>query len=144
MFRMPLVIEHPLNGLSNKPFNVAETTRLGLVTEGDRDAFSSGSCGASDAVHIALGDIRQIVVEDVTYAIYVDPSRGDIRCHEDSNLSGLESCQCSLPGCLAFVSVDSRGVDSSFREIFRDSVCPMFRACEDDGAFDFWPQQHVA
>ena len=133
------MVEYSVNRFPNESFNVAETTRLGLVTEGDRDAFPSGSRGAPDAVHIALGDVRQIVVDDVAYAIYVDPSRGDIRCHEDSNFTGFESSERPLSSALTLVAMDGYGVDARFRKVFGDSVCPMFRACEDDGAFDLWP-----
>ena len=49
-----------------------------MVAERDRDALRAGARGAADAVHVALRDVRQVVVDDVADAVDVDAARRDV------------------------------------------------------------------
>ncbi len=50
--------------------------------QADRDAGLSGASGSPDAVHVVLGTIGHIVVDDVRDTLDVDAARHDIGCHE--------------------------------------------------------------
>ena len=53
-----------------------------LGDEADGDALGAGATGAADAMHVVLGVFRQVVVDDVANAFYVNAAPGDIRCHD--------------------------------------------------------------
>lgn len=70
-----------------------------LVLGGDkRDRCSrlAGPTGSTDAMNVGLGSIRQIVVEDMRQAGYVETACGDIRGDQRLKLSRLEIGEDSL------------------------------------------------
>ena len=58
-----------------KPFLVDADQR-------DRLALRAGAAGAADAVHVVLGHVGQLVVDDVRQLVDVDAARGDVGRHQ--------------------------------------------------------------
>ena len=81
-----------LNFLINQSLDVEQVARLALITESNRHALSARSCSAAYPMDIALGDVGQIIVEDMADAIDIDTARGDVRGHKDPQLPSLEAC----------------------------------------------------
>src|SRR5262245_54781062 len=76
--------------------DVAQVGALLGVAERDRDAAGAGARGAADAVHVAFGNVRQVVVDDVADAVDVDAARGDVGRHQRAQVSGAERAQHAL------------------------------------------------
>ena len=48
-------------------------------------ALGAGAAGAADAVNIILGDVRQIVVDDVGQGLDVEAAPGDVGGDQDTD-----------------------------------------------------------
>src|SRR5690606_8956467 len=66
-----------------------------LVGRGERNgvAFFPSASGAADAVHVVLGVIGQVVVDDALDAGDVDTACGDVGRHQNAVASRLETVQ---------------------------------------------------
>ena len=72
----------------------------------------AGAAGAADAVDVVLGDVRQLVVDDVGQVLDVEAARGDVGRDEDLHLAALKSSSASDALALALVAVDRGGADA--------------------------------
>src|SRR6185312_2677926 len=102
------VVEQPDGG---QLLDVAHEAPLAGVAEGDRDAGRAGARRAADAVHVALGDIRDLVVHDVRDVRDVDAARGNVRSNEHTRVTGAEPLKSALARVLRLVAVDGVGCD---------------------------------
>ncbi len=59
--------------------------------EQDRFAAAARAAGATDAVNVRLGVVRNVVVDDVRDALDVEAARRDIRRDDDVELAVLEA-----------------------------------------------------
>ncbi|MCW0435410.1 hypothetical protein NB723_000374 [Xanthomonas sacchari] len=86
--------------------------QLGLVLRHQRNCFTGRTvaAGAADAVHVVLGDHRQVVVDDLGQLVDVDAARGDVGRHQHGDAAGLEVAQCAQALALALVAMDRRGL----------------------------------
>jgi hypothetical protein len=60
--------------LVGQPLDALELAALAAVAERQSDARSAGARGAADAMDVALGLGRQLVVDDVGHALHIDGS----------------------------------------------------------------------
>src|SRR5690242_1645681 len=54
-----------------------------------RFAFRARAAGAADAVHVVLGDMRQVEVDDVRQRLDVEAARGDVGRDQHAHLAFL-------------------------------------------------------
>src|SRR3954468_5455509 len=66
------------NALVGQPLDALELAALAAVAERQGDARGAGARSAADAMDVALGVSRQLVVDDVRHAVDVDAARGEI------------------------------------------------------------------
>ena len=59
--------------------DVRERHGVGFATEADRVAGRAGTGGTADAVHVVLGILGQIVIDDVLDVGNVQAPRSDVR-----------------------------------------------------------------
>src|SRR5215208_2088191 len=69
----------------DQPFDVAQEWCLLARAEGDGNAVGAGTRSAADAMHIALRDIGQIIVDHVADAVDVDAAGSDIGRHQGTD-----------------------------------------------------------
>jgi hypothetical protein len=81
---------------------------LALVRRGQRDgvAFLAGAAGAADAVHVVIGLVGQVVVDDHLDAADVDAAGGDVGGDHHANGARLEPGQRGLALVERAVGVD--------------------------------------
>ena len=130
------MIIHDLQVLPSELLNVSEVVRLGVVAEGNRDALPSCAPRATDAVDVALRDVRQVVVEHVAHAVHVDATRGDVCRDQDAECPVLKARQRTRPGALRLVPVDGGRTDAHLVQILDHPVRTVLGPSEDDGTFD--------
>jgi len=80
--------------------DVLEEVPIVGIAERDRSARGACTAGAADAVDVRLGDVRQLVVEDVRDAVDVDAARGDVGRNEHAHRPGTEALERTLAGAL--------------------------------------------
>ena len=89
---MPFVVENHVERFSYELLYVVKILRLTFVTKSDRDALTTRSACTTDAMHVALRYIGQVVIEHVTHAVDVNAARGDVRRDQDPDFPRLETC----------------------------------------------------
>ena len=90
---MEFVVLNDGNVLPQEPLNADKIARFRIVAEGVRHAFSSRTGRASNAVHVDLGLIGQIVIEHVRNVVNVDATAGDVGGDEHVDTPLLEILQ---------------------------------------------------
>ena len=88
---------HRLDRLARGALDRAQHAALARRDEQDRLAAAAGAAGAADAVHVAFGVVRHVVVDHVADALHVQAARGDVGGDQDVDLAVLEL----LDGALA-------------------------------------------
>ena len=88
--RLEGVASDNLYSLADKPFDVAEKAALIDRTERDGDAWSTGPCRSANPVDVALGDVGEVVVDDVTDPVDIDSTRCDVGSHEHAGTTVFE------------------------------------------------------
>src|SRR5258707_10993773 len=97
---------HDGDALVGQPLDALELAALTAVAERQRDARGAGARGAADAMDVALGVSRQLVVDDVRDARDVDAARGEIGRHQHAGPAAAEIVERLLAGVLRLVAVD--------------------------------------
>ncbi len=128
------VLDHHRDRLADLALDVAQPGALLGVAQRDRPALSPGARGAADAVDVALGHVRQVVVDDVGDAVDVDAARRDVGCDEDGAAAVAEVAQRPLAQRLGLVAVDRVGAQAAGLEVLHDAVRTVLGAREDQRA----------
>src|SRR3954447_13756964 len=116
--------------------DVAQERPLLGVAERDRDAGGAGASRAADAVHVALRNIRQVVIDDVADAVDVDAAGGDVGRDQRAHLAGAEISQCPFALALRLVAVDGGGTEPDLFKSAHDFVGAVLGAGKDQYAID--------
>ena len=74
-------------------------------------ALLTGSCGAPDTMHVVLGDVGQLVIDDVWQPIDVETARGDIGRDQHPDRPGLEIRERTGPRGMRLVAVNRHGLE---------------------------------
>ncbi len=85
---------------AHQPLDVPEISPLARIAEGDRPALGTGSRGPADPMHVALGLVRQLIIDDMRDARHVDAARRDVGGDEDAGLAVAERLQSAGTGVL--------------------------------------------
>ena len=93
---------HRLDGLARGALDRAQHAALARRHEQDRLAGAAGAAGAADAVHVALGVVRDVVVQHVADAVHVEAARGDVGGDQHVDAAVLQL----LHGLLALLLLD--------------------------------------
>ena len=86
-----------------------------VADQRDGFAFGARAAGAADAVDVVLGDVRQVVVDDVRQRLDVEAARGDVGRDQHAQLVVLEALERAGACVLALVAVDRVGLDAGAR-----------------------------
>src|SRR5258708_2862996 len=134
----------PGDALVGQALDALELAALAAVAERQSDARGAGARGAADAVDIALGIGRQLVVDDVGHAHDVDAARGEIGGDQHAGLAAAKIVERLLAGILALVAVDRLGRDAAVLQRLGDAIGAALGAGEDDDALERFVIQQVA
>ena len=128
------VVGHDGDLGADEALDVAEGAALLGVAERDRDARGARARRAADAVHVALGLVGEIEVDDVGDAVDVDAARRDVGRDEDADAAALEGVERALARALRLVAVDGGRGDALAVELLGDAVRAVLRAREHEDA----------
>src|SRR6185503_4016815 len=107
---------------ADQPLDVAQISALLVVAERYGDAVAAGARGAADAVDVALGDVRQVVVDDVADAVDVDAACGNVGGDQGAQRAGAEGTEHALTLVLRLVAVDRFGGEARLLQRAHDLV----------------------
>src|SRR4051812_47023465 len=128
-----------LTGRNRHPdevFDVTQESPLLRIAERDRDPLGAGTRGAADAMHVALRNVRKIIVDGVADAVDVDAARRDIGGYQRAHVAGPEGRQHPLALVLRLVAVDRFGGEAGLRQRTNDLVGAALGAGENEHALD--------
>src|SRR5262249_51017960 len=120
------------DGQADQLLDGAQVGDFLAVDERDRDAGGPGARGAADPMHVGLGLVWHVVVDDVTDALDVDAARRDVGRDEGADLAGAELAEHALALVLRLVAVDRVRRDTGLGEPPHDLVGAVLGAGEDE------------
>jgi len=132
--RLHELIAHALKLHTREPLDVGEERAFIGCAKGNRDARSARASCATDAMHVRLGNVREIEVDDMREAVDVDAARGDVGRHEDAARTVTEAVHRLVARVLRLVSVDGRGRDARLLKVAHEAVGAVLGAREDERA----------
>ena len=132
------------NALVGQALDALELAALAAVAERQRDARGAGARGAADAMDIALGVGRQLVVDDMGHAHHVDAARGEVGGDQHAGLAAAEIVERLLPRVLRLVAVDRLGSDATILQRLGDAIGAALGAGEDNDPLERRVGQQVA
>ena len=124
--RCPLDLNVSLDQL----FDGSKLGSLIACAKGDRRSRRTRSSRTADSVHVDLGNVGEVDVEDMRDAVDVQASRRDIRRHQHRDPPRLELVEYSLTLGLALVAMDCRGKETGTLEIPHHLVGAVLRSRE--------------
>ena len=102
--------------------------------EGDGEALLAGTARAADAVHVVLGHVGQVEVDDVVHLGHVDAACQHVGGHQDVGLAAAEVLQGATAAALGLVGVDGLGVETGGLKRFGALLGAVLGAGEHDDA----------
>ena len=111
--------------------------------ESVRAALTLGATGPTDTVRVRLGCARNIEVDDVRHRFDVNPSRHNVRCHQDVETMRSETLHGTLTRALRHVALEGHGTMTALGELFRKTLRPPLRTRKDDCGKDAILFEHV-
>lgn len=130
---MPGVVSIDGNAHPYVFFNLAKKPLALLITEGYRMTRTSGSSGSSDAVHVGVGLVREIVVDDEIYALHIYASGCNVCGNKNPDLSAAEALKCPDACRLGLVSMNRGCWDSVLFEGLGNAIGGMLHPGEYEG-----------
>ena len=86
------------------------------------NAISPGTSRTADAMHVALGFDRNVIVNDESDALDIDSACCDVRRDENLNLLPAKRQQCTLTRTLRLVAVDRGGGNSTPQQLSGNQI----------------------
>ncbi len=128
--------------------DIAQVLALIGCTQSNGDTARTGTRRAPDPMHVALRNIRQLEVDDVSDFIDVDAARRNVRRDEHARETLAEAVEGRLTLALALVAMDRVNADPHVLDRRRDTIGPTLRARENDHAPHFGileqAREHIA
>ena len=104
--------------------------------EQDGVAGTAGAAGAADTVHIGLGIVRNVVVDDVADARHVDAAGGNVGGNDDVQGAGLQLLDDAFAHLLVEVAVQGGGGIATGVQLVGQFDGGSLGAHEDDGGVE--------
>jgi hypothetical protein len=111
--------------------------------ERHRNAFASGTTGTSDAVDVAFGILRHVIVEDMRDAFYIEAACGYICRYEQLKFRFTERLHHLLPLVLGQVPVQFTALEPHLLEFFIQFGSPALGTAENNSQIRTIRIQHI-
>src|SRR5580704_18338196 len=125
------------NGLPDQFFDRRHRFEIERRDDRDRGAGAASAAGAADAMHIVVGMVRYVEVEDVAGGGNVEAARGDVGCHQQRNFTLAELIERGGAGRLVHVAVQRADGKTVLLQRFVDQRDLALAIAEDDRVLQF-------
>jgi hypothetical protein len=132
------------NSLTDLPFDGPQFPAFGRTAEGQRDPFGTGTTGPADAVNVGLGLHRQVVVNNVGYAIDIDATGSHVGGNQHVDQLATECIQGPLPSGLRLIAVNRRGPEAMSHQLLGQLIGCMLGLGEDQCSHNLLATQNVS
>ena len=129
--RGQLLLDRPNLVRQAKEVQVADVLRS---DERDRGSRSPRAPGPPRPVHVLVGGLGEVVVDDVRQVRDVNPARGHVGRHEEAQPTLSRGAHHALPVVLGQIAVQPVGVEASRLERLGHALGLVARVAEHDGA----------
>jgi hypothetical protein len=109
----------------------AQVVLLVRLDEREGAAGATHAAGAADAVHVGLGLVRQVEVDDVARGGHVDAAAGDVGGDHDGGRAFAEGAHGALALALAHVALQGDRLVAGALQLRSQALGQVFRAGED-------------
>ena len=133
-----------LDGLTGQPLDLAQHVGLRRRHERDRHALAPGPADAPDAVHVGLGRLRHVVVDDVREQVDVQAAGGHVRGDQQLGAAAAQPLDDAGAVLLVHAAVQRLGAQAAARQRLGDGVDVEPGAAEHDGRLGPLGLQHAA
>ncbi len=127
---------HLFDRLTGGALDRAQHALLARGDEQDRVAVAAGTAGTADAVHVAFGVVRNVIVQHVADAFHIQAARGHVGGDQDVELAVLELGNGLLTGGLLHVAIDGGRGQTARLQLLRQLFGGGLGAREDDHAVE--------
>ena len=103
-----------------------------VVTEGHGNTRIPGPSCTSDAVHIGVWKIWQVIIDDVRDLVDINAAGGNVGGDEYLHLARLEALERERASILTLVAVDRPGLNANAVELLDNAVGAVFRSRKDE------------
>ena len=134
---------YPLDFDAKGAFELEELGTLFLYVEGGSRTMSPGAARAANAMDEAFGHFRQVVIDDMSDVLDVDPAGSDVGGDQDAKTALLEGGKGGGPLRLRAVTMDHGGLNTLTDQVLGDALGAPLGAREDQGTAGFFGQQTV-
>lgn len=124
------------DSFANQLLDCAQLLAFIHGAKADGNAAQPCPSRSSDAVHVALGFYRHIVVDHVGDPVDVDAAGGNIGRDQDRNLSLAKAFKSFLACILRFIAMDCGAAESGVFQLPGNPVCTTFGTRKNDGSLD--------
>src|SRR4029079_18344606 len=101
-----------------------------MIAEGDGHALGARACGATNAMDITFGDVREVIIDHVADAVDVDSTGGNVGGNQRAPPAIAERRENALALVLRLVAMDRFGGVTGFLQSAYHLVGAMLGAGE--------------
>ena len=112
MLRLEVGLLAALQGLPDQCFDRRQQLHFVGADQRHRLAGGTGTAGTADAMHVVLGDDRQVEVDHQRHFLDIQATRGHVGGYQQVYLAGLKPLQGAQPRRLRLVAMDRVGGDT--------------------------------
>src|SRR5690606_12095368 len=127
---------HQLNLLARGFFDSAQHALFARRYEQDRVTFTTRATSTADAVNIGFDVVRNVVVHDMTDALYVETACGNVGSDQDVETTFAQLVDSSFTQLLRHVAVEWRCGKTAGGKFVGEVDRQRLRAYEDDHAVE--------
>src|SRR5512135_1262063 len=111
-----------LDWLAGVALDLLQVHRIAVGSKRYGDAGSAAATGTTDAVHVVLGELGQVEVDDVGDAGHVDAARGNVGGDQHAHIAATQVEQGTVTFALVHVAVQGSGGMAGSRKLIRQRV----------------------
>ena len=123
---------HSINSLSCSTFNGTQHATLTMRSKQNRRSLTTGTASTTNAMHVRLGIVRDIVVNHVTHALNVQAASRHIRGNQNIQRLLLETVNHLFTQRLTHIAIEGSGSKTTGFELFSQLYGGGFGADKDD------------
>ena len=133
---------HGLDLLAGSLLDLAQHVLLARGHEQNGGTLAARTAGTANAVHVGLGVVRDVVVDDQGDALHIQAACRHVGCHEDVDAAVAQGIHGALTQLLGNVTVDGSRRKAAGLQLVGDLLGLLLGAHEDDNAVVVFNLEH--
>ena len=123
--------------MTRETLDALDCLEFSVVYEAHCGTRTTCPAGTADTVDVVFSELRQIVVEHVRDARHIDAARGDVGCHEHTDLAFTQGTQRAVTCALGEIAMQRGRSKARVRQTAGKLVSFALGGREDDSLVQF-------